>query len=241
MTSTAFAPPAAPVAARPTTRFRRVAGATTLIAAPWLFVAANGTYAWMTRHGGDDYTGAHALKLAASGSPALFQTILVCAMLACLLIIPGLLAGTRMLRASAPRLSLFAGLSMIGGYVCYFGVIPQSYVTLAMVEQGGDLRDYAAVLDASQSYASGVWVFLVFVFGNLVGTLLFGIAMLRSRSVVPAWAGLAVICWPVLHVTGMVIGSEWWEVTGGVLQALGFAALAAAVLRMPDAEWDHAA
>jgi hypothetical protein len=44
----------------------------------------------------------------------------------------------------------------------------------------------------------------------------------------------------LLHITGLLMSSEWYEVTGGVLQALGFAALAAAVLRTRDADWDPA-
>jgi hypothetical protein len=64
--------------------------------------------------------------------------------------------------------------------------------------------------------------------------------MYRSRPVVPRWAAVGVAAWPLLHITGLLMSSEWYEVTGGVLQALGFAALAAAVLRTRDADWDPA-
>jgi hydrogenase/urease accessory protein HupE len=70
------------------------------------------------------------------------------------------------------------------------------------------------------------------VLGNLVGTLLLGLALLRSRAV-PAWAAVAVMCWPPLHVAGLVAGSEWYEVTGALLQAVGFVVTGVAVLREP--------
>jgi hypothetical protein len=37
--------------------------------------------------------------------------------------------------------------------------------------------------------------------------------------------------WPPLHVAGLFLGGEVLEVIGAVLQAMGFAGLAAAVLR----------
>jgi hypothetical protein len=102
------------------------------------------------------------------------------------------------------------------------------------------VADYAAVLDASQGYASGIWAFVLFAFGNIIGTFLLAVALYRSRSIVPRWAALGMAAWPVLHITGLLMSSEWYEVTGGVLQALGFAGVAAAVLRVRDADWDPA-
>lgn len=224
-------------AAQPTTRFRRRAGAAALVLAPWGFVGANASYAWATRHGGDDLTGAHALALARA-HPTALHVCLVLGMLGCLLVVPALLAAMRLLRATTPRLSLFAGCAMIAGYCCYLGVFTQSYVIIAMADRGGPVRDYTAVLDASQSDLTGTWAFVLFAFGNLVGTLLLAIAMYRSRRVVPVWAALGVAAWPVLHVTGLVAGSEWFEVVGGILQAAGFAAMALLVLRTRDEVWD---
>jgi hypothetical protein len=42
--------------------------------------------------------------------------------------------------------------------------------------------------------------------------------------------------WPPLHVVGLIIGGEVLEVIGAVLQAIGFAAVAAAVLRRSSQE-----
>ena len=232
------APPTTPTAgAQPTTHFRRIAGAIALVVAPWGFVGANAAYAWATRNGGDDLTGAHALALARA-HPDMVHFATVAVMLGCLLVVPAVLAAMRLLRPHAPKLALFAGSSMIAGYICYLGAVTQNYATLAMAERGGPVRDYVAVLDAAQSDPTGTWAFILFAFGNLVGTLLLAIAMFRSRPALPVWAAIGVAAWPVLHVTGLVVGSEWFEVTGAVLQAAGFAAIAAVVLRTRDDDWD---
>jgi hypothetical protein len=79
---------------------------------PWCFVRANFGYAWATRHGGDDLTGAHALALVANYTD-LWRAVLASGMVGCLLIVPALMAGMRLLRSHVPRLSLFAGSSII--------------------------------------------------------------------------------------------------------------------------------
>ncbi|MFI6921681.1 hypothetical protein ACIBIZ_17160 [Nonomuraea spiralis] len=101
-----------------------------------------------------------------------------------------------------------------------------------MAERGGPVADYAAVLDGRQGDVAALWVFLLFALGNLVGTLLLGVALLRSR-VVPLGAAAAVLAWPPLHVIGLVAGSEWFEVAGAVLQAAGLAIVGIRLLNAP--------
>jgi len=213
-------------------RLRRVGGALALVLAPWGFVITNATYAWMIRNGGSDETGADALSLAAAG-PDLLRLGIVAGMIACLLIIPAVLTALRLARQS--RLAFVGGSLMIAGYVCYFGVLLSNMIILAMAERGGPIADYAAVIDASQADLSTVWVFPIFIVGNLLGTVLFAIGLLRSRMV-PVWAAILIMVWPPLHVAGLFLGGEVLEVLGAVLQAIGFAGVAAAVLRRSNQE-----
>jgi len=208
-------------------RLRRVGGALALVLAPWGFVITNATYAWMIRNGGGDETGADALSLAAAG-PDLLRLGIVAGMIACLLIIPAVLTALRLARQS--RLAFVGGSLMIAGYVCYFGVLLSNMIILAMAERGGPIADYAAVIDASQADLSTAWVFPIFIVGNLLGTVFFAIGLLRSR-IVPVWAAILIMVWPPLHVAGLFLGGEVLEVLGAVLQAIGFAGVAAAVLR----------
>jgi hypothetical protein len=213
--------------ARMTGRLRRLGGALSLVLAPWGFVITNASYAWMIRNGGSDETGADALALAATG-PGILRLCLVAGMIGCLLIIPAVL--TALSLAQRSRLAFIGGSLMIAGYVCYFGVLLSNLIIITMAERGGPLGDYAAVIDSSQSDLSTAWVFPIFIVGNLLGTLLFAIGLLRSRAV-PIWAAILIMLWPPLHISGLFLGGEVLEVIGAVLQAIGFAGVAAAVLR----------
>jgi hypothetical protein len=215
---------AAPVAPG---RVRRLGGALALVLAPWGFAIANVSYAWMIRNGGSDETGAEALALAATG-PGILRLAIVAGMIGCLLLIPAVLTALDL--APRSRLAFVGGSLMIAGYVCYFGVLLSNMMIIAMAERGGPLGDYAAVIDASQRDLATGWVFPIFIVGNLLGTLLFAIGLLRSRTV-PMWSAILIMLWPVLHVSGLIIGGEVLEVIGAVLQAIGFAAVAAVVLR----------
>ncbi|GLX04312.1 hypothetical protein [Microbispora sp. NBRC 16548] len=192
-----------------------------LFTAPWGFVVANAAYAWATRHGGSDATGAEALALMAA-HPAETRLATVAAMLGSLLMVPAVLGARRLLAGRSPRLGLLGATLMAGGYICYFAVVFGGITVDVMARRGGPLADYAAVVDGAQSDPSAVWVFLLFVLGNLVGTLLLGLALLRAR-VVPLWAAAGIMSWPPLHVIGLVAGTEWFEVAGALAQAAGLA------------------
>jgi hypothetical protein len=210
-----------------TGRVRRLGGALALIVAPWGFVITNACYAWMIRNGGSDETGAQALSLAAAG-PGILRLCLVAGMIGCLLIIPAVM--TALTLAWRSRLAFVGGSLMIAGYVCYFGVLLSNVTIITMAEHGGPLADFAAVIDASQSDTATGWVFPIFIVGNLLGTLLFAIGLLRSHTV-PIWAAILIMLWPPFHVAGLFLGGEVLEVIGAMLQAIGFAGLAASVLR----------
>jgi hypothetical protein len=154
-------------------------------------------------------------------------------MIGCLLIIPAVM--TALTLAWRSRLAFVGGSLMIAGYVCYFGVLLSNVTIITMAEHGGPLADFAAVIDASQSDTAAGWVFPIFIVGNLLGTLLFAIGLLRSHTV-PIWAAILIMLWPPLHVAGLFLGGEVLEVIGAMLQAIGFAGLAAAVLRRSSQE-----
>ena len=201
-----------------------------MLLAPWGFAIANFCYAVAIRHGVSDSTGAESIALAAA-HPLLLRVGVTAGMVGCLLIIPAVLGMFRLVPAS--RAVLIGGSMMIAGYVCYFAVLQASFVVLAMAELGGDTAAFAAALDASQADPWPLWVFALFVLGNLVGTLVVAIGLLRSRTV-PIWAAVAIGLWPPLHVIGLIFfGNEIPQVIGAVLQALGFAGCGVTLARQP--------
>ncbi|WP_460491885.1 hypothetical protein [Dactylosporangium cerinum] len=211
---------------------RRHALAAAALVAPWFIVACNTGWAMAQAAGASDETGADALT-AAAAHPALLRNVVLFGMLGALLMMPAALGAARVAGRGAARLAFVGGTLTAAGYACYQAVLLTDLTTLAMVRVGGPMVGFAAVLDARQQDATGTWVFLLFVLGNIVGTFLLGLALWRSRSV-PRWAAAAVMIWPPTHIVGLVAGVEWFEVAGAAVQAIGFAAVAVRLLRRTD-------
>jgi hypothetical protein len=205
-------------------RFGLAAGA---LLAPWFILACNVGWAMAQADGASDATGADSLA-AAAAHPDLLHNVVLFGMIGALLMIPAALGAARI--AGAGRLSFIGGTLVAAGYVCYLAVLMSDLTTLAMVRVGGPMADFARVLDTRQEFAAGTWVFLLFVLGNIVGTFLLGLALWRSRAV-PRWAAAAIMAWPLLHITGLVAGTEWIEVAGAIVQGAGFAAVGVQLLR----------
>ena len=216
----------------PTGALRRWGCVLGMLVAPWGFAVTNLCYALAIRDGGGDSTGAEAIALFGA-HPELVRVGVVAGMIGCLLLIPAVLGLFRL--APRSRAVLIGGSAMIAGYVCYFAVLQSSFAVLAMAEHGGDVAAFAQVIDASQADAWSAWVFLVFVLGNLGGTLTVGIGLVAGRAV-PRWAAVGIMLWPPLHVVGLVFfGNEVPQVIGAVIQALGFAGCAVALARRSSA------
>jgi hypothetical protein len=219
-----------------TARARRNGLALAAFVAPWGIVLANAGYAWTTRHGGEDLTAAGDLALA-QAHRTIGPLASLAAIIGSLLLVPAVLGAMRLVRLGAARLGLIGGVLTAGGYICYLGMLMQGMVSDAMARAGGSTAEQVRLLNAIQDQPLTIWVFLFFVVGNLIGTFLLGLALLRARTV-PFWAAYGVIAWPVLHIVGMAAGTEWFEVAGAILQAIGFAGVGLSLLRAPLLEAD---
>lgn len=105
-------------------------------------------------------------------------------MLGCLLLVPAVLGAMRMVRVGAAWLGLIGGVLMIAAYICYFGMVFESLTTNAMARQGGPVANYVAVLDVVSKEPLTLWVAPLFIFGNIVGTFLLGLAPVQSHPYV---------------------------------------------------------
>jgi hypothetical protein len=214
-----------------TARTRQSLVALAMSLAPWGFVIANASYAWNTRHGGEDISGTGALAMAAHNPNAdrLFTTI---AMIASILMVPTAIGAMRLTQRKAARLGTIGGVVVAGAYICYFAMLSADRFTLVLAARGPDNPDYVAILDQSLQGVTVVWFYVFFALGNIVGTFILGLALLRSRSI-PRWAAWFVMAWGILHVVGLMVGTEWIEVGGAIVQAVGFATAGMVLRRRP--------
>jgi hypothetical protein len=220
--------------ADPTVGFRRISSAIALPAAFACQLVANTLYAQAVASSGlsDAGPGSETLEFYAR-FPGELQAATLLALVGSLLAIPGLLGALRLIRPRKPRLGLWAIGLMIAGYVCYFGVNTTNFATLALAQLRPDAGDVA---EATQNFPTAMPVFIVFVIGNLGGTLLLGIAVILTRDL-PWYAGALVIGWPVGHIVNLVGGGEWFAVAGGALEVVGLGILAGIALRTTNAVW----
>ena len=216
-----------PLARTATTR--RVGLAVAMLLAPWFIVVAEVGYALMTLHGGDDLEPSDDLALAGQHL-TLDRWAGLAALLGALLLVPAVLGTMRLLRVRASWLGLAGGVLTAAGYVCYFAMVFQGFTTDAMAEVGGSTSQDVKVLHAVLDEPLTLWVYLLFVLGNFLGTFLLGLALVRARTA-GRLAGFGLIAWPVFHLFAFPFS----EVIGATAQAIGFALAATALLRRSDA------
>jgi hypothetical protein len=213
-----------------TARARRAGQALALLVAPWGFVIANTGGIVTSESGLDDTTPRGALLISAA-HPLADKWFTFAAMMGCLFLVPAVLGAMSLVRVPAARVGLAGGVLMIGGYICYFGLLFQGYATIALSAHGGASADDVAVLDLIMNQGFFVVVALAFVIGNLIGTLLLGLALLRAPAV-PRWAAALVLVWPVAHV----VGGPWGEIVGAAAEAVGLAVVGHVLLRATPVE-----
>jgi len=208
-----------------TMRTRRVSQGLALVLAPWAFVVANTGDVVASVPGQDDTTPRGAILIAAA-HPTAEKWFTLAAMVGCLLLVPAVLGAMSLVRVESARLGLVGGVLMIAGYICYFGLLFQGYATIALAQHGGATTDNVAVQDLTMNQGFFVAVALTFVVGNIIGTFLLGLALMRAR-VVPRWAALCILSWPVLHI----FGGPWGEVLGAAVEAVGLGVAGVHLLR----------
>ncbi len=161
--------------------------------------------------------------------PGAMSLVLWLSLVAALTIVPGSIAIGRFVRPGAPRLTAVALALAVPGYLMLPMLAGLDHPVWLAAEAGLSQDAAVAVLEAAHpSYAIATGIFVV---GHVVGTVLLGAAMLRSR-VVPAWAAIITIVSQPLHfVAAVIVPNHTLDGVAWGLNALGFAAAAAAIIR----------
>lgn len=211
-----------------TAKTRRMGLALAMFVAPWFIVLSETGHSIANPDGKDDIDPAVALAIA-SDHATLQRWASFAALAGALLLVPAVMGVMRLVRTRAAWLGLVAGVLTAAGYICYFGLVLQgAFTETAMATVGGSASENVAVLKAAMEDPLGTgWVGPAFVLGNIVGTFLLGLALIRARTA-GRWAGYGLIAWSVLHVLSF---SPWVEVVGATAQALGLAVAGAALVR----------
>jgi hypothetical protein len=215
-------------------RIRRLFSGACLIAGPALFFLGI-----LVRPTGSDDTGDELLAYVRDNSTAVQLSDLML-ITAVLLLVPAFVGAMHVLRNRAPLLGYLGGGLAAVGFVCLFGMITVDGVALEIARRGTAAAGMGMVLDQAPNQDLLLWTLtLVFVAGHIIGTILLGIGLFRTRFV-PVWAAVAVTMSQPLHFVAHGIGNKPLDVVAFALFAAGLATLGMRVLRMHDAEWEVA-
>ena len=152
-----------------------------------------------------------------------------------LTLVPAVLAVGKVARAEAPRLTAVALALLVPGYLVLGWLISSDAAALFAVRQG---LPTDVVADAYSDIHPGALVAgVIFVIGHVIGTVLLGCALLRGTTI-PRWASIAIIVAQPLHfVAAVIVSSHSLDLAAWGLNAVGFAVVSLAILRMSDEEW----
>jgi hypothetical protein len=143
----------------------------------------------------------------------------------------GVVAIALLARTGAPRLAIAGGaLAVVGG----FGHAVFSGIGLAYLAMSGDAANRPALADVVTSIESGPAVIFMAagMLGTVIGLVLLGIALFRSRAV-PRWIPVAL--WAFI-VTEFVLTnfSEWASPAAGLLYVAALTGIAVQLVRGED-------
>jgi len=133
-----------------------------------------------------------------------FQVSSAVGLLAAALLVPGIWTVTTRLLPRTRRLAAVGGWMMATGYIMFVVLGIESLILLA-VARGGDPASFATAIE-HHTTPTMIGVYAVFGLGALGGGLILGIAMLRQRGAVPAWAGWAMLASEPVRVIGLMTG-----------------------------------
>lgn len=156
--------------------------------------------------------------------------------IAVLTLVPGVLFVGRVTRSRAPRLTAAALLLLVPGYLAIGFLVAGDAATWYAVTH--DFPEEATVGLFEGGHPALLASAGVFVLGHVLGTVLLGIALLKSRSVAPVAAWLVIVSQPAHFVAAVIVGSHVLDLAAWGANAVGFAAVSLAILRMSDQEWD---
>jgi hypothetical protein len=168
--------------------------------------------------------------------PGRASLVLWLAFVGVLTLVPGAYFVARLIRQRAPLLTALSLLLVVPGYLALPWMTSTDIFTRSGGQAGLDAASITKVAEATHGSVGVAGV--VFVVGHVLGTILLGSALWRSRMV-PRWAAVATaISQPIHFIAAIILVSHTLDLVGWGLQAAGFAAVGWVILRLRDDEWE---
>ena len=164
------------------------------------------------------------------------SAVLWLGLIATFTLLPGVLAVGRLTRRGAPKLTAAAMVLVVPGYLALTYMIGSDLVLWTGAHAGLDVSSLTSL--AETLHPTSNVAIAVFVLGHVIGTVLLGLALLRSRTV-PAWAAIVTVVAQPLHFVALVIaGSRELDFAAWASNGVAFAVVGYAILKTPDDEWE---
>ena len=164
------------------------------------------------------------------------SAVLWLGLIATFTLLPGVLAVGRLTRRGAPKLTAAAMVLVVPGYLALTYMIGTDLVLWTGARAGLDVSSLTGLAETIHP-TSNIAV-AVFVLGHVIGTVLLGLALLRSGTV-PKWAALVtVVAQPLHFVAFVILGSRELDLVAWAANGVAFAAVGYAILKTPDDEWE---
>lgn len=148
---------------------------------------------------------------------------------ALLMLIPGVLAVAWLTRRTAPRLTWWAVAVLAPAYLSLPALVAEDAKLWDAQDAGFSVQAIARLYD--HQHPALVAATAVFIAGHVLGTVLLGLALLRSRQVAAPFGWALTASQPLHFLAFVVLGVQPLDVFAWGLAAVGMAAAAVAVLR----------
>jgi hypothetical protein len=167
---------------------------------------------------------------AVAAHPGRESAVLWLGMLAVLTLVPGIYAARSFLPQT--RLRAWAVGLVVAGYLCLPALLAGDLILWLGADQGLDPQLTGKLIDAVHpSYDVSLGIFVV---GHVIGTVLLGIACLRSGRLPAGICWALVVSQPLHFLTTVFLGLAWLDLLAWSLTALAMGTIAVALAQQPE-------
>ena len=156
-----------------------------------------------------------------------------------ILLVPAMVYAARLARPGAPKLAFFGGGLAAFGWLAGLMSIGTEQVALYQGSKLADQAGAAALIDRMNGDPVFGALVGIFVIGHVLGMIILGAALWRSRAVA-RWVAALFIAYPILHFAAHQTSSAV-DVAAGVILLVSAVAIAVRIAGTPNARWDQPA